>query len=45
MLVKRFGNVGEYFRVLKWASLKGLSLDWCGLECDWPDAEVGEELG
>src|SRR3546814_15579254 len=25
-LVKRFGNVGEYFNVLNWASLKGLSL-------------------
>ena len=27
---KRSGNCGQYFRVLNWASEKGLSLDTCG---------------
>src|SRR3546814_6500747 len=37
-LVKRFGNVGEYFNVLNWASLKGLSLlTWGRLwDCSTP---------
>src|SRR5487761_1997744 len=28
------GNVGWYFRVLKWLSENGLSLDVCGRLCD-----------
>src|SRR4029079_11886677 len=34
MQLKRLGNCGWYFRVLKCASEKGLSFEVCGLLCD-----------